>query len=267
MNTVFATSNSSLLKPLTGGLQLLAIAAFLGAASLPVLAQGYGSPGSTTLRDPLIPGASWTSPGVPAAPGLPPPIGSGAVPMPINPGQLGGPTFEPWVPYIPANQIDQPSSRVNVPFAPATALPPGAAGPMINSPPPPSTPGADPGILRMPSSAAIVTPSGNGRYPDNAAPTTHRPAATTRDFGLPRSQANSRAMSNLYDSPVRLGEKPVAVGPRYCEDGPKPKIPATRTPAAGDPAGGIKYTTDLYGAPMLSNTNGGLTPLTTIAPY
>src|SRR5262249_56768296 len=104
------------------------------------------------------------------------PIGSGAVPKPINPGQLGGPTFEPWVPDIPANQIDQPNSRVAIPFTPATALPPGVAGPMVNTPAPPSTPGGDPGMLRTnPSAAAQVTVPPGGRYPDDAAPTTHRP--------------------------------------------------------------------------------------------
>jgi len=244
--------------------------ATLGAAhafSLPVNAQGYGAPGTETIRDPLIPGASWSNAGVPAPQGAPPPIGSGAVPLPINPGQLGGPTYEPWVPYIPSNQIDQPNSRVPVPFTPATALPPGVAGPMVNTPAPPSTPGADPGMLRSPSepgfgasAAAQVTVPPGGQYPANAAPTTHRPGATTRDFGLRRTSVRNKASSTLFDSGARLELRPLATRPRYSQDGAKPIQPPD-----------IQKTEDLYGTPMLSNTRAGLgqplVPLTTIAPY
>lgn len=278
MKQVLATTtNLSIARSKAGRTVVLVFVAALNfghAVTLPVNAQGYGSPGTQTLRDPLIPGASWTNFGMPAPIGAPPPIGSGAVPMPINPGQLTGPTFEPWVQRIPSNQIDQPNSQVNVPFTPATALPPGVAGPMVNTPAPPSTPGADPGMLRNPSeagfgtsSAAQVTVPAGGRYPDDAAPTTHRPGATTRDFGLRRASVRGRPSSTLFDSSVRLSQKPVVVPPRYSEDGRIPVIPATQNPAAGDPPGGIKVTNDLYGTPMLSNTNGGLTPLTTIAPY
>jgi hypothetical protein len=67
-------------------------------------------------------------------------------------------------------------------------------------------------------------------------------------------------MSGLTDFGQRVEQKPdVAVPPQFSKDGPKPIIPRG--------AATIQKTNDLYGAPMLSRTNGGLTPLTTIAPY
>jgi len=222
----------------------------------------YGTPGTKTLRDPLVPGASFADPGQPAAPGAPPPIGCGAVPTPITPGQTNGPTFEPWASRIPANQIDQPNSCVALPYGPPDALPPGVAGQLGDPPPPPSTPGPDRGMLRNPpgvgSAAAIVTPDANGRYPDDAAPTMPRGGKTTRDFGLNRTSVRDRQSSFLTDFGERLEKKPPAVRPEYSQDGPKPVPPRGRAP---------QVTHDLYGAPMLSRTNEGLTPLTTIAPY
>lgn len=227
------------------------------------LAQGYGSPGTETLRDPLVPGAKWQPAGAVAPPSFPPPIGSGNVPTPINPGHMGmPPTYEPWAERIPANQIDQPNSQVNLPFRPPDALPPGVPGRMGNPPAPPSTPGPDPGMLSMPSTGAIVTVPAGGRYPDDQAPTTKRPGQTTRDFGLARSMANRRNMSNLSDFGERLEKKDLAVRPRYSEDGRSPVPPRGQAP---------QITHDLYGTPMLSRTREGLgqplVPMMTIAPY
>ena len=68
--------------------------------SLPARAQSGSSPGislgngiyagngTTTLRDPLIPGASFSLPYIPSAQGAAPPPGSGLVPLPVTPGSL-----------------------------------------------------------------------------------------------------------------------------------------------------------------------------------
>ena len=248
---------------------VLASLSFIGLAQIccPIaLAQGYGAPGTETVRDPLVSGAPWRPAGQVVPESFPPPPGSGDVPKPINPGQMGmPPTYEPWIERIPANQIDQPNSQVNLPFRPPDALPPGAAGRMGNPPAPPSTPGADPGMLSMPSTGAIVDVPAGGRYPDDRAPTTKRPGQTTRDFGLPRSMANRRAMSNLSDFGERIEKKPPAVPPNYSEDGARPVAPRGQAP---------QVTHDLYGTPMLSKTREGLpgpmgqlNPMTTIAPY
>lgn len=180
----------------------------------------YGAPGTTTLRDPLIPGASFSMPGIPAAPGMIPPIGSGAIPLPPNPGMAGLPsTLIPWasgaagLPFsiptnqvvAPANQINLPSNQIGLPLSNATALPPGAMNAaVVNSiPQEPSTPGAAPGMLRPPSfyngssaavpaqnvnSAAAVAPVGaNGQLPVGVAPITRPVRQSSRDFGLPRT--------------------------------------------------------------------------------
>src|SRR5262249_60045642 len=110
-----------------------------------------------------------------------------------------------------------------------------------------------------PSADAQVTVPAGGRYPDDAAPTTHRPGQTTRDFGLKRESVRDRQSSTLSDFGERLERKPLATRPRYSQDG---RIPVPPHPENGAP----QITQDLIGTPMLSNTNGGRTPLTTIAP-
>lgn len=236
----------------------------------PAFAQ-YGAPGISTLRDPLIYGASYTYPGVPAYPCMPPPIGDGDCSPYVTPGQLNGPTFEPWANRIPANQIDQPNSIINMPFSPATAFPPGQAGNKVSPPPPPSTPGKDPGMLRNPaeykSVAAEVLINEDGSYPVGLAPGKHRGGKTTQDFGVKRTVVGVREMSQLNDFGQRLKQKPdLANTPWTAQDGPKPMKPS-ELPGKTLPPLPRQITHDLYGAPMLSNTNGGMIPLTTIAPY
>jgi hypothetical protein len=114
------------------------------------------------------------------------------------------------------------------------------------------------------SSAAIITVPQGGMYPDGQAPTQKRPAMPTRDFGVNRTAVRTRNSSTSYDFGQRLAQKTnLAIDPdtiQYSEDGRFPIQPR------GNPLA-IQKTNDLYGTPMLSNTNGGLTPLTTIAPY
>ena len=146
-------------------LSALALAIFVG--------QSAFAQGTTTLRDPLVPGASSGPPGVAAPPGAPPPLGSGAIPVPINPGQLGGPTFEPWNLNYPSNDIDLTNSGIGVPIAPPVALPPGVVGPLLTpvTPSAPSTPGAAPPLLQAPlgffNPALDVAPGPGGIYPGN----------------------------------------------------------------------------------------------------
>lgn len=134
-------SNSTLLK--------VAIASL---AVSSILSQTAAYAQTTTLRNPLIPGAQSTPPGSPAAEGAPPPIGDGATPVPVIPGMTGPRTSIPGVPLVPSNQVNQGNSFVPVPIGPATLSPPGVLGPGLTGTTPvsPSTPGADPGSLYVP---------------------------------------------------------------------------------------------------------------------
>ena len=174
--------------------------------------------GTTTLRDPLVPGASWASPGYPAPLGLLPPIGSGYTPDPVNPGMLGEPpSLVPWAngtagnPYsqptntvvIPANQIDQQESAISLPITNMSAQAPGTWNSSIRGiiPKAPSTPGADPGMLKSPSfiggtsntnggtsnwAGAVAVPlPDNGQLPAGVAATSRSmQRGQTNDFGL-----------------------------------------------------------------------------------
>lgn len=116
------------------------------------VSQAAFAQGITTLRDPLIPGAQDTAPGVPAIDGPPPPPGDGPTPVPEIPGMGGNPGYEPWVPNMPANDIDLGNSGVGLPVSPPITMPPGVLGPALTGivPPPPSTPGAAPPYLSAP---------------------------------------------------------------------------------------------------------------------
>jgi hypothetical protein len=123
------------------------------------LSQVAHAQGSTTLHDPLIPGYQSTPPFVPPAEGMPPAVGDGPTPEGINPGMPDPHTLLPWVPAIPANQIDQDSSGVNLPVGPPVETPPGILGPALTGlvPHAPSTLGPDPGPLSAP--AGFIIPS------------------------------------------------------------------------------------------------------------
>jgi hypothetical protein len=106
-----------------------------------------------TVRTPLIDGAPSSAPFVPAPEGQPPAIGDGSTPVGVNPGVLGSPvTLLPWVPTIPANQINNSTSGIPLPINPAVQSPPGVLGPALTPfiPAPPSTPGPDPGSMQAP---------------------------------------------------------------------------------------------------------------------
>ncbi len=201
-------------KILKAALASLALGTVL---STPSFAQG-----TTTLRTPLIPGAQSTGPGMPAAEGAPPAIGDGPTPMGVNPGMGGPSTLLPWIPAIPANQIDQGSSGINLPVAPAIVSPPGVLGPALTGliPAPPSTPGADPGMLQVPPFANTFNPAletniggagglpGTGGY-GTSIPQTRRSGQTTHQWELRgRHQAlgaGSGAVGSIQDEVARTG--------------------------------------------------------------
>lgn len=248
---IYAASliDKQLLKPAL----LLACCLF---AALPSYAQ-YAGMGTSSSTDPLVAGSSWTMPNVAASPGSPPPIG-GTVPIPVNPGMLGAPTLLPWVPYLPANQINSSGGAVALGAGPATLSAPGVLGPSLSVPPSPSTPGSDPGMLSSPSSAAQVQVNPGGGLPDSA-PLKRRPGQTTRDFGLDKTLGSSttdfgQKLTNPYGA---LQES---------QDGPM----ASTYPGSGavnhQPYfSNAQMTSDLYGIPMQSPSNGAA--IQTIAPY
>ncbi len=142
---------------------ILTVAATVGIAS-PAMAQPFpndpvqGTPPPvapvTTLRTPLIVGHPSSPAYVPPPEGQPPAIGDGATPAPQINGHDGLPvTLLPWVPVIPSNQIDQGASGIPLPVDPSITSAPGVLGPALTPfiPPPPSTPGPDPGSLTAPA--------------------------------------------------------------------------------------------------------------------
>ncbi len=181
------TVSQALSLPLFGIIVLIQ-PAFAGNGSTPGFSFGnslYAGTGTTTLRTPLVPGASFSLPYIPPAAGAPPPIGSGFVPMPVNPGMLlTPPTLIPWTngsagnqfsqptnqAVIPANQIDQQSNQISLPLSNASALPPGAFNAQVRGviPHSPSTPGQDPGMLRPPSFANGSSAAGAGQNYESA---------------------------------------------------------------------------------------------------
>jgi hypothetical protein len=192
----------------------------VSAALSPALAQG-----TTTLRNPLIPGAQSTGPGVPAADGAPEIPGEGPTGLPEIKGMTGPPTLLPWVPAVPANDIDMGNSGINLGITPAIESPPGVLGPSLTGiiPPPPSTPGADPGILQVPPDSPSFNPAletgvlgggqglpGVGGDPTNGTiPNARKGGQTTQQFerrGLNVAfGAGSGAKGSIQDEVARTG--------------------------------------------------------------
>jgi hypothetical protein len=216
-------------------LSLIACSAMLGQ---PAVAQ------STTLRDPLLYGAPSTAAFQSAPEGQPPPIGDGPMPAPINPGMSGPPTLIPSIPMTPANDIQYPSYRAN--FDPATEAPPGVVGPSMWVPPPPSTPGVDPGILHAPLDfypppARVVNINPGGGISGGAS-NQRWGGQPTADFGR---------YKHIGKRKFDFGEE--AYG-NTSEDGPNQLRP------------GASSTLDLYGRRIPIRNNGDPI-IQTIAPY
>lgn len=135
-------------------LAVVAISLTIGQSAFAQSCNLAGAPNST-LRTPLITGASSSAPFIQAPEGQPPAVGDGSTPEGVMPGHTGPTTLLPWIPSIPSNQIDQSSSGIPIPFTPAVEMPPGVLGPLLTPvlPAPPSTPGADPGNLQAPQAS------------------------------------------------------------------------------------------------------------------
>lgn len=213
--------------------------------AVPAFAQGCDLSGSprTTLRTPLIYGAPNEAPFQQAPEGQPPPVGDGSTPAPVTYGMGGPPTLIPSVPLTPANHIQYPSYEV--PYSPATQAPPGVLGPSMWAPPPPSTPGRDPGMLHEPldfhhppAREVRVNPGGGI---SGSAPTQRWGGQTTRDFGRYKHDGTRK-----FD----FGQ---GMYGQTSQDGPYQVLP------------GASSTYDLYGRRCASNN--GQTNIQTIAPY
>lgn len=194
------TSTSFSLK---SALIALVAAVFFGSFGIAVHAQN--------LRTPLIQGAPSAAAGQSAQQGDPPPVGSGYSPMGVTPGMMGMPNLPPPsdVPLPPMSPLDRGSGGgVNSMVAPYLT-------------PPPSTPGADPGMLPQSlngnSQAGVelnINPGGG--FPGDFAPRTRSGRQNTRDFGLPRYG------STLSDFGEPLLSKPgLKMTPQCSEDGPR----------------------------------------------
>ena len=253
-----ALTGVSFKSPIFGWASLFSIALNLGFVFIAPCHAQYSGIGTSTLQGPLISGASNTLSGQAASPGLPPAIGSGAVPLPVNPGMLGAPTLLPWVPLIPATQIDQQSSRVSLGAGPATLSAPEKLGPSLTVPGAPSTPGNDPGILSSPSSAAKVQITGSG-MPPGAAPLKRRAGQTTKDFGLTKASGSQttylgKKLTNPYGAL------------QISEDGPRNSTyPGSQAVNHQPYFAKSQMTTDQYGIPIQSPSNG--TAVQTVANY
>ncbi len=202
-----------------------------------------GSP-RTTLRTPLIEGAQSTPPLMQAPEGQAPPVGDGAVPAGVTPGMGGGPTLLPAMPTTPANQIDYPS--YTIPFDPSEQSMPGQYGPSTWAPPPPSTPGCDPGMIHAPMNfyrpPVSVVPINPGGGISGCAPTQRWGGQTTADFGRYKYQGK-----RAYDYGCEQWGS-------TAEDGPCQTRP------------GAVPTQDLYGRRYPCRNNSEPT-IQTIAPY
>src|SRR5262249_8181619 len=132
--------------------QIFRVAVAIAAFGISQICQAAYAQSSSTLRTPLIPGASSAPPFVPAPEGQPPAIGDGPTPAGVVPRQALPSTLLPWIPAIPANQIYQGTSGIPLPFTPPVEMPPGVLGPLMTPfiPAPPSTPGPDPGSMLAP---------------------------------------------------------------------------------------------------------------------
>ncbi|CAN5559364.1 hypothetical protein BH10CYA1_BH10CYA1_25900 [soil metagenome] len=164
-----------------------------------------------SLRSPLILGAPSAAAGQSAQEGAPPAIGSGSAPMGVTPGMQGM--------YNPAPPSDIPLP----PMSPLERGPGGGVNSMVAPflTPPPSTQGADPGMLPQSmngnSPAAIEVPiNSGGGYPGDQAPQTRSGRQTSRDFGL------KRFGSSLTDFGGPLSQKPdLKMQPQSSQDGPR----------------------------------------------
>jgi len=259
MKTSKITSNATTRK----AMKCLKAAAFAIVVSAGLAAAAQAQ--SETLRNPLIPGAMYSSPYTCPAEGCPPPIGSGNAPPPVTPGHYGAPEAMPWVRNIPATQIDQSNSYVGLPSSRIEAAP-YTLGSQLQVPHPPSTPGSDygqiPGPMNFyPPPAAVVNICPQGGMPGDQAPIQRWGGQTTRDLGLPRCHG-----SQLTDFGEKLSQKPdLCAQPQFSQDGPRPQGQGSMGSGGVRASFGAQAATDLHGNRTLYK--GHTRSRLTIAPY
>lgn len=260
MKTTKITSNATTRK---------AMKCLKGAAIAVVVSAGLAASAQAqidTLRNPLIPGAMYSSPYTCAPEGQPPPPGHGYAPAPVTQGHYGAPESMPWVRNIPATQIDQPNSYVGLPSNNVLASPYTLGG-QLQVPHPPSTPGEDygqiPGPMNFyPPPAAVVNICPEGGMPGDQAPIQRWGGQTTRDLGLYRNHG-----SKLTDFGEKLSQKPdLQAQPQFSEDGPRPQGQGSMGGGAVRASiRGAQAATDLHGNRTLFK--GQARSRLTIAPY
>lgn len=225
---------------------ILACAASLFIAPLAVIAQQCNLAGAPAfgLRTPLVNGTSFGYPFVSVPSDAPPAPGDGACPAPVHAGMTGPPTLIPSNPDYPTDHLGTPT--YTLPHNPASTHMPGQYGPsLVGVPPPPSTPGCDPGMVfskpdyyAPPVAVTNIYPGGG--IPD-VAPTQRWGGQTSTDFGRYKYRG-----SRSYDwgQGARWGQ--------FSTDGPYQGLP------------GAVPTQDIYG--MRGCTQAGGTTFT-YAPY
>ncbi len=237
----------------TSSILLLALA-----LALPANAQQASSGGGCNLagapafglRTPLVNGASYGAPFVQAPAGRPPAIGDGACPAPVVAGHTGAPTLLPQNPDYPTDHLGTPTFTLN--HDPANQSMPGQLGPSYSVPPPPSTPGCDPGMISGPMGGGCyntrtytppvtLTNINPGGGISASAPTQKWGGQTTTDWGRYKYRG-----TRSYD----WGQQ--ASYGQLSTDGPYQSLP------------GAMATQDLYG--QRGYTRSGCTTMT-IAPY
>src|SRR5688572_10149569 len=94
---MFGTANKAKFRALVAQATLLVAMVTILCPSLALAeyAEMLGGSPNRTLRSPLIPGAANAYPGQAASAGQPPPMGSGPIPNPVNPGDLGASHLPP----------------------------------------------------------------------------------------------------------------------------------------------------------------------------
>ncbi len=247
----------------------MAIKCLKAAACAVVVVSGLASAAQAqidTLRNPVIPGANYSSPYTCPLEGCPPPIGAGNAPPPVTPGHYGAPESMPWVRNIPATQIDQSNSYVGLPSSNTLAVP-YTLGSQLQVPHPPSTPGGDLGPIPGPANfyappAALVNICPEGGMPGDQAPIQRWGGQTTRDLGLHRTHG-----AQTTDFGEKLSQKPdLQAMPQFSQDGPRPtgqgSMGGGSTRAS---VHGARAATDLYGQRTLFK--GQTRSRLTIAPY
>jgi hypothetical protein len=171
----------------------------LVALVVPAFADYTDTQGETsTLRNPLIPGASFTNQLMPAPIGQAPPIGSGATPKPVVPGDQGQPPVPPTGAVDPTDSIFTTRNGPG-PQPPSEYVPNAGRHQTIK--------GQEQGVLDMGQEELGTKTTNNGGPLTNA--------ADTENNGGPRANAQD-TMDRLFTHTIQPN--------RYDYEGPLPTV-------------------------------------------